>query len=99
VHTTPACPLTVIAWRPGGLTLEGLWSDHLALGGMSSRTALADYLRGTATWPVGAHDILAQTLDEALGELGCSSLAPHRNPWDDPQHFPPKTGPGRHEAS
>jgi hypothetical protein len=58
---------------------------HLALGGMSSRTALADYLRGTATWPVRAHDILAQTLNEALWELGCPS---HRYP-------PVTTGHGR----
>ncbi|MGY1641261.1 hypothetical protein ACI782_09035 [Geodermatophilus sp. SYSU D00703] len=97
--TAPACPLTVIAWRLGGLTLEDLWLDPVALGGMSSRTALADYLRGTATWPVTAHNILAHTLNETLWELGCPSLAPYRNPWDDPQHVPPRTGPGRHEAS
>jgi hypothetical protein len=98
VHTAAACPLTVIAWRLGGLTLDDLRWRHLALGGMSSCAALAEYLGGTAVWPDVAHNVLAQTLNEALWELGHPSLAPYRSPRDDPNDVPPKTGRGRHEA-
>jgi hypothetical protein len=95
VHTAPAppCPLTVIAWL-GGLTFNDLWWRHLALGGMSSRAALAGCLLGTTPWPATAHNVLAHSLNEALWELGCPGLAPYRPPGNDPQ-----TGPRRHEPA
>jgi hypothetical protein len=101
VHTAPAppCPLTLIAWRLAGLTLNDVWWRHLELGGTSSRVALADYLHSTDAWPATAHNVLAHTLNEALWELGCPSLAPYRPPANDPQHVPLQTGQGRHEAS
>lgn len=90
MHTAPACPLTVIAWRLGGLTLHDLWWQHLTLGGMSSRAVLAEYLHGATAWPTAAHNVLAQTLNEALWDLGCPSVAPYRNPWDVANHVPPE---------
>ena len=91
---TPACPLTGIAWRLGGLTLPELWWRHLALGGTGSRTALADYLLGTAAWPDVEHNLLAQTLNESLWEVGIPSLAPHREPARVPRGPAPHTGRG-----
>ena len=101
MNTAPAppCPLTVIAWRLGDLTMNELWWRHLALGGMSSRSALADYLHGTAHWGCTAHNLLAQTLNEALWDLGCPSLAPYRHPGKDPRQVPPQIGPVRHRPS
>ena len=100
MHTAPAppCPLTVIAWRLGGLTLKDVWWRHLELGGTSSPAALAGYLHGMNAWPATAHDVLAQTLNEALWDVGCPSLAPYRTPGTEPQPFPPQIGRGRHEA-
>jgi hypothetical protein len=82
VHTAPAphCPLTVIAWRLGGLTLNDVWWRHLELGGTSSPAALAGYLVGMTAWPAAAHDVLAHTLNEALWDVGCPSLAPYQTP-------------------
>ena len=68
--------------------MNELWWRHLALGGMSSRSALADYLHGTAHWGCTAHNLLAQTLNEALWDLGCPSLAPYRHPGKDPRQVP-----------
>ena len=87
MHVAPAphCPLTVIAWRLGGLTLNDVWWRHLELGGTSSHAALAGYLLETTAWPAPAHNVLAHTLNEALWDLGCPSLAPYRNPGNDPQ--------------
>jgi hypothetical protein len=99
VHSTLACPLTVIAWRLGGLTLNQLWWRHLALGGMSSHQALGNYLHGATAWPAEAHNPLAHALNEALWEFGCPSVAPYRNPWDDPHHVRPESVRGRHETS
>ncbi len=101
MHDAPAppCLLTVIAWRLSGLTLREVWWRHLALGGMSSGTALADYLSAGAAWPAAAHNVLAQTLNEALWELRFPSLAPYRNPGDSPCHVPPRAGPGRREGA
>jgi hypothetical protein len=88
--TVSACPLTVIAWRLGGLTLDDLWWRYLGLGGNRRRGALADYLDGTVPWRADDHNVLAQTLNEALWDLGCSSLAPLRDPDDDLQGVAPR---------
>lgn len=77
---TPACPLTLVAWRLAGLTLSDLWSRYLGLGGRRGKSALAAYLDGAAAWPATEHNVLAQTLNEGLWDLGLPSLAPHREP-------------------
>lgn len=53
---------------------------YLGLGGLQPQQALAACLDGTAAWPETEHDILAQTLNEGLWELGLPSLAPYREP-------------------
>ena len=81
--TATACPLTVIAWRLGALTVTDLWWRYVGLGGNHPRGELAAYLDGTACWPDPEHDVLAQTLNEGLWELGCPSLVPLRDRADD----------------
>jgi hypothetical protein len=93
--TAHPCPLTVIAWRLGGLTLTELWWRHLGLGGTGSRAALADYLHGTSTWPPAAHNVLAQTLNEGLWDLRIPSLVPLREPGHVPRWPAPHTGHGQ----
>jgi hypothetical protein len=94
VHAAPAphCALTVIAWRLGGLTLNDVWWRLLELGGTSSHAALASYLLETTAWPATAHNVLAQTLNEALWDIGCPSLAPYRTSGAAPQLVTRKIG-------
>jgi hypothetical protein len=75
-----ACGLTLVAWRMADLTPPELWWRYIGLGGNRAPGALADYLDGTAEWPAGEHNILAQVLNERLWDLGCPSLVPHRPP-------------------
>ena len=76
----PVCPLTLTAWRLGGLTLSELWGRYFGLGGRQPQTALAAYLYGAAAWPDAQHNILAQALNEGLWDLALPSLAPPRLP-------------------
>lgn len=76
----PVCPLTLAAWRLGGLSLSDLWGRYLGLGGDRPKPALAAYLDGAARWPDTEHNVLAQTLNEGLWDLGLPSLAPQRAP-------------------
>ncbi|MGY1604385.1 hypothetical protein [Geodermatophilus sp. SYSU D00815] len=89
----PACALTVIAWRLGGLTPSALWWRFVELGGDRGSAELAAYLEGAADWPAPDHNSLAHTLNEALWELTCPSLAPYRDVPDGRQPLP--VGPGR----
>lgn len=73
-----ACPLTVIAWRLGGLTVSDLWWRCVELGGNHRRAELADYLGGTAAWSAVDHNVVAHALNEALWERGCPTMAPLR---------------------
>jgi hypothetical protein len=91
-RTAPACLMTVIAWRLGGLTSTELWWHYVGLGGNLSRDELADYLGGTTAWPVLEHNVLSQTLDECLWDVGCPSLAPFREHAVDPHGVAPRTG-------
>lgn len=74
----PVCPLSLAAWRLGGLTLSDLWGRYLCLGGREPHTSLAAYLQGAAAWPDMEHNVLAHALNEGLWDLGLPSLAPHR---------------------
>ncbi|WP_448626632.1 hypothetical protein [Geodermatophilus sp. URMC 64] len=76
--SAPVCPLTVIAWRLGGIPQAALWWRYVDLGGDRPRDQLAAYLQGATSWPAPEHNLLAQALDERLWELGFPSLAPHR---------------------
>ena len=76
----PVCPLTLAAWRLGGLTLSELWQCYFALGGHQPQTALGAYLDGAAAWPDLEHNVLAQALNESLWDVGVPSMAPHREP-------------------
>jgi hypothetical protein len=87
-----ACPLTVVSWRLGALPLTDLWSRYAALGGDRPRSALAAYLLGSSEWTDAEHNVLAQTLNENLWELGISSLAPHRELRDAVPRTAPRTG-------
>ena len=93
-RTAPACPLIVIAWRLGAVPLSDLWWRYVGLGGRHPRAALAGYLNGDAVWADAEHNVLAQTLNEGLWDVGVPSLAPHREP---PAARPagPRTGNGR----
>ena len=88
----PVCPLTLAAWRLGGLSLGALWERYLGLGGCHGQTALAAYLDGTAVWPDGEHNVLSQALNENLCDLGLPSLAPHREPEEAARDAAPDTG-------
>ena len=81
--TATACPLTLVAWRLGALTLSELWWRYTGLGGNRPRAALGDYLTGTVAWSAAEHNVLVQALNECLWELGHPSLAPHRELADD----------------
>lgn len=74
----PACPMTVIAWRLGALTVTDLWWRYTELGGNRPRDALIEYLDGTAAWSPDEHNTLVQALNEVLWDLGHPSLAPYR---------------------
>jgi hypothetical protein len=74
----PVCLLTLAAWRLAGLTLSDLWGRYIGLGGHQAQTELADYLAAVAAWSDAEHNVLAQTLNEALWDLGLPSLAPPR---------------------
>jgi hypothetical protein len=87
----PACPLTLVAWRLGSLTLPELWWRYLELGGNRSRAALDEYLTGTVAWSAAEHNMLVQALNECLWELGHPSLAPYRELADDRSVAPPET--------
>jgi hypothetical protein len=76
--TTPACPLTLIAWRLGAFTVTDLWWRYTQLGGNRPYGALRQYLAGTAAWPAFEHNFLAQALNEGLWEGGHPSVAPYR---------------------
>jgi hypothetical protein len=76
--TAHVSPLTVIAWRLGALTVTDLWWRYTELGGNRPRTALVEYLAGTAAWSDSEHNALTQALNECLWELGQPSLAPYR---------------------
>ena len=80
VSDAPACGLTLVAWRMADETAPELWWDYIGLGGNRTLGALADYLDGTAEWPAGQHNVLAQVLNERLWDLGCPTLVPHRHP-------------------
>jgi hypothetical protein len=51
-----------------------LWR-YIGLGGNRAADALADYLGGTAEWPAGEHNALAQAFNERPWDLGCPALA------------------------
>ena len=76
--TSPACPLTVIAWRLSALSVTDLWWRYTELGGNRPRAALVEYLAGTTAWTASEHNTLAQALNEDPWELGHPSLAPYR---------------------
>ncbi|WP_448640862.1 hypothetical protein [Geodermatophilus sp. URMC 63] len=76
--TAPACPLTVIAWRLGALTVTDLWWRYAELGGNRPRAALVEYLAGIAAWPASEHNALIHALNECLWDLGHPSMAPYR---------------------
>jgi hypothetical protein len=76
----PACGLTLVAWRMADLAPPELWWRYIGLGGNRAADALADYLGGTAEWPAGEHNAVAQALNERLWDLGCPALVPHRHP-------------------
>jgi hypothetical protein len=82
-HTAPACPLTLVAWRLGALTVTELWWRYMELGGNRPRAALVEYLSGTVPWNAADHNVLVQALNEYLWELGHASLAPYRALADD----------------
>jgi hypothetical protein len=73
-----ACPLTVVAWRLGTLSLTELSWRYTELGGNRCTRGLGDYLAGTVTWPASEHNVLAQALNEGLWDRGHPSLAPYR---------------------
>ena len=80
--TASVCSLTVLAWRLGALPLPDLWWRYIELGGNCRQLPVAAYLAGTATWPDPEHNVLAHALNEALWDVGCSSLAPYRGHVD-----------------
>ena len=80
LRSAPVCPLTLAAWRLGGLTLSDLWGRYLCLGGGHPQASLAAYLHGAAAWADIEHNVLAQALNEGLWDVGLPSLAPHREP-------------------
>jgi hypothetical protein len=81
--TAPACPLTVMAWRLGALTVAELWWRYTEMGGNRPRAALGEYLAGALPWSAPEHNMLVQALNECLWELGHPSLAPYRELADD----------------
>ena len=80
--TTSVCSLTVLAWRLGALPLTDLWWRYIELGGNHRQPSFAAYLTGTISWPDQEHNVLAHALNEALWDVGCSSLAPYRGHVD-----------------
>ena len=64
----------------GAVPLPDLWWRYVGLGGGHPRAALAGYLNGGAAWADAEHNVLAQTLNEGLWDVGVPSLAPHREP-------------------
>ena len=74
----PACPLTLVAWRLGALTVTDLWWRYMELGGNRPCAALVGYLAGTVPWSAAEHNVLVQALNECLWDLGHASLAPYR---------------------
>jgi hypothetical protein len=81
--TAPACPLTLVAWRLGALTVTDLWWRYTGLGGNRPRAALVDYLAGATAWSASEHNVLVQALNECLWERGLPTLAPYRELADD----------------
>jgi hypothetical protein len=81
--TAPACPLTLVAWRLGALTVTDLWWRYTGLGGNRPRAALVEYLAGAAAWSASEHNVLVQALNEYLWERGHPTLAPYRELADD----------------
>ena len=79
-RTTPACPLTLVAWRLGGPVLSDLWCRYIGLGGHHPQSVLSAYLDGSGGWSDTEHNVLAQALNEGLWELGLPSVAPCREP-------------------
>ncbi|MGY1762452.1 hypothetical protein ACI79G_16230 [Geodermatophilus sp. SYSU D00779] len=90
-----ACPLTVLSWRLGAVPLTDLWWRYTVLGGHQPHSALAAYLVDAAAWPAAEHNVLAQTLNENLWDLGLPSLAPLRELQEALRRTAPETGHGR----
>jgi hypothetical protein len=103
-----ACELTLIAWRLGALSRTELWCRYIGLGGNHPLGAFGDLLDGTAQWPAGEHNVLAQVLNERLWDVGCGMWdvgcgmwdvgcgmyqpGPHRQPEDDRRSISSQAG-------
>jgi hypothetical protein len=74
--TARVCPLTVIAWRLGALTLSDLWWRYIGVGGRLPQTALAAYLDGRVTWPDTDHNVLASRSTRACGSWAFPAWPP-----------------------
>ncbi len=64
------------AFESTGLTIADLWLRYFAYGGVASRFELDAYLNGALALPPLQHDIVAQAINERLGEI-----APPRAPY------------------
>lgn len=78
VRTGPACPLTLLTWLLGALTLAEPWLRYRRRGGDHGPDARAAYLDGAAAWSDAEHDVPAPTLNEGPWDLGLPGLVPLR---------------------
>ena len=62
------------------LTVQDLWLRYLALGGTGDVFDLDGYLQGLVPLDTFEQDVLAQSLNEALGDLHQSYLIPLSTP-------------------
>jgi hypothetical protein len=53
-----------------GLTPEGLWLRYFSLGGIADALQVEAYLAGLVPLPGHEYDILANAVNERLGDLG-----------------------------
>ena len=58
------------------LTQDELWVRYWQAGGRAKRSAVLSYLRGTTEPQVSQYNLLAQTINEALAEVGEEPMLP-----------------------
>lgn len=58
------------------LTQDELWARYWQTGGRAKRSAVLSYLRGNTEPQVSQYNLLAQTINDALADLGAEPMLP-----------------------
>lgn len=66
--------------RAAGLTLEQLWYDYIALGGLQPIRGLEQHLAQPAGLTPLEHDVIAQALNERFMDLSLDHPVPYQRP-------------------